>query len=384
MTFLLPRLPGPACDFIVRGFLEHGPSAWAGFRPDDLPSQVRFAATGGSPVPAASLATVRQDLVAIAQQHGFGRQGAEQSHAGFDAETAAWLARSELFTTGEALRDDVWAFVAAVIAPDITYWRFGSSAERYSGGVRNTFQRLWLRGRALDRGQEHPERWGLLEALTEDALVQITERPSIGGDHVLALAVAEAWLRTTRHHGKGAMEDIMRRAILRIRIRNEIRSLADLPKGDLTSFLDDVFGVTDQSASTQSEASGDLDSPDTAPSRRSDEDKQAEAPEAEISMSGSSMADAAQKVRQEAGKRGWLSPKSQAALETLQEGHTPLNRGERNALDYLLGRLSDTGVLADEISQLKAAMSGASAPKSSQAGDPERPRKRSWAIWRAR
>src|SRR5690606_13521815 len=213
MTFLLPRLPGPACDVIVRRFLEHGPSAWAGFRSDDLPDQVRFAATGGAPVPAGSLASVRQELVAIARKHGFGQQGARQSHAGFDAEAAAWLARSDLFTTGEALRDDVWAFVAAVMAPDITYWRFGNSTERYAGGVRNTFQRLWMRGRALDRGPGHPERWGLLDALTEDALVQITARPSIGGDHVRALAVAEAWLPAARHHGKGAMEDLMRRAI---------------------------------------------------------------------------------------------------------------------------------------------------------------------------
>jgi hypothetical protein len=384
MTFLLPRLPGPACDVIVRRFLEHGPSAWAGFRPDDLPDQVRFAATGGAPVPAASLATVRQDLVAIARKHGFGQQGARQSHAGFDAETAAWLARSDLFTTGEALRDDVWAFVAAVIAPDITHWRFGSSTERYAGGVRNTFQRLWMRGRALDRGSGHPERWGLLEALTEDALVQITERPSIGGDHVLALAVAEAWLRAARHHGKGAMEDIMRRAILRIRVRNEIRSLADLPPGDLASFLDGVFGVPDQSAPTRGGRSGVLDSPDAAPSRRSEDDKQVEALEAELSMSGSSMVDAARKVRQEAGKRGWLSPKSQSALETLQEGHAPLDRGERNALDYLLGKLSGAGVLADEISRLRAAMSEVSVPGGSQDGGPERPRKRRWAIWRAR
>lgn len=187
MTFLLPRLPGPACDVIVRRFLEHGPSAWAGFRPDDLPDQVRFAATGGAPVPAASLATVRQDLVAIARKHGFEQQDARQSHAGFDAETAAWLAQSDLFTTGEALRDDVWAFVASVIAPDITHWRFGRSTERYAGGVRNTFQRLWMRGRAIDRGAGHPERWGLLDALTEDALVQITERPSIGAITFLRL-----------------------------------------------------------------------------------------------------------------------------------------------------------------------------------------------------
>ena len=55
-----------------------------------------------------------------------------------------------------------------------------------------------------------------------------------------------------------------------------------------------------------------------------------------------------------------------------------------NALDYLLGKLSDAGVLAEEISRLRAAMSEASVPGGSQDGGPERPRKRSWAIWRAR
>lgn len=384
MSYLLPRLPGPACDAIVHRFLEIGPSGWSGFRPDDLPDQARYAATGGAPVPAASLASLRQNLVAIARKHGFGQQGARQSHAAFDAETAAWLAQSDLFLGGEALRDDVWAFVAAVVAPDIVHWRFGSSAERYGGGVRNTFERLWMRGRALDRGVEHPERWELLAEMTEDALVQITERPSIGGDRVLALAIAEAWLRAARHHGKAAMEDIMRRAILRIRVRNEIRSLADLPPGVLASFLDGVFGVPDQSAPTRGGTSKALDSPDVAPSRRSEDDKQVETLEAELSMSGSSIADAARKVREEAGKRGWLSPKSQSALEILRERHAPLDRGERNALDYLLGKLSDAVVLADEISQLRSAMSEASATGGSQDGGPERPRRRSWAIWRAR
>lgn len=384
MTYLLPRLPGPACDDTVRSFLEHGPSGWVGFRPDDLPNQVRYAATGGAPVPAASLATLREDLVDIAQKHGFGREGGRQSNAGFDAETAAWLAQSDLFLCGEALRDDIWAFVAAVVAPDIVHWRFGRSAERYGGGVRNTFQRLWMRGHALDRGAEHPERWRLLTELTEDALVQITERPSIGGDRVLALAVAEAWLRAARHHGKATMEEIMRRAILRTRVRNEIRSLADLPPGDLANFLDGVFGVTAQSAPTRDGTSGGPDSPDAAHARQSKDDEQVDALEAEPSVSGPSMADAARKVRQEAEKRGWLSPKSESALETLHGGTGSLDRGERNALDYLLGRLSDAGVMEEDISRLRAAMSEASAAAGSPDAGPERPRRRSWATWRAR
>jgi hypothetical protein len=357
MTLLLPRLPGPACDNIVRSFLAASPTRWAGFRPDRLPDQVRFAATGGTPVDAASLARLRRDLVAMAERHGFGRDGFRPSLAAFDAEAAVWLAQSDLFATGEALRDDVWAFVTAFVAPDIVHWRFGGSVERFAGGVRNTFQRLWMRGVALDRGAGHQERWLLLEELTEDALVQMTERPSIGGDSVLALAVAEAWLRAARHHGKSAMEDIMRQAILRIRVRNEIRSLADLPAVELACFLDGVFGVPEFSSSPHVEQSDNAVIRDAPASLSSAQYEQASAFEQAISDAGSPFAAAADRISREAGRRGWLSPRSQFTLEALRYGRTSLERGERNALDYLLGRLSDAGLLKEDIAQLRSALS---------------------------
>lgn len=241
-----------------------------------------------------------------------------------------------------------------------------------------------MRGRALDRGTEHPERWKLLTELTEDALVQITERPSIGGDRVLALAIAEAWLRAAHHHGKAAMEDIMRRAILRIRIRNEIRSLADLPPDDLSSFLDGIFEVPDRSVPARGGTSGIPGSRDATPGRQSEDYEQVHALGAGLSGTGPSLTDAAWKVRQEAERRGWLSPKSQSALEAVYGGTAPLHRGERNALDYLLGRLQDAGVLEDDISRLRAALSGSSTEALSPDPGPERPRRRSWAIWRAR
>ncbi|WP_196800528.1 hypothetical protein [Thioalkalivibrio sp. ALJ3] len=246
MNILLPRLPSPACETLVRSFLEQGPDRWTGFNPANLPSSVHFTATGGTPLGLAQMTQLRADLEELARAHGFGDGNARNSLAAFDAKVASWLAEVDLFSTGEALRDDVWSFVATVIAPDIVYWRFGAAMERYTGGVRNTFQRLWMRGRVLDRGAEHPERWNLLVELTEDALVQITERPSIGGDPVLSLAVAEAWVRASKLHGRSSMEDIMRRAVLGIRIRNEIRSLSDLSATELASFLHEMFGIRNE------------------------------------------------------------------------------------------------------------------------------------------
>ena len=244
MVKLLPRLPAPAAEFLIDRFLKDGPTNWTGFDPDDLPEAVRYAATGGSPANRKDLVALRNTLVRKARANGFGVNGGADTHARFDAELGGSLGEMSLLSSGEALRDDFWAFVGTSLAPDVVHWRFKAAARpRFLGGMRNTFQRLWLRAYALDRGEEHPQRWGLLHELTEDALVQITERPSIGADPALASAVAEAWLRARRHHGKGPMESIMRRAILRVRMQNEIRSLADLPADILASVLDSAFGV---------------------------------------------------------------------------------------------------------------------------------------------
>ena len=251
MVTLLPRLPGPAADNLLRSFLENEPAAWTGFDPDNLPEAVHYAPTGGSKADRNDLLSLRKTVEEAARAHGFGAPGSRAYSARFDAELSASLAKMPLLSSGETLRDDFWTFVGVTLAPDVVHWRFGAARARYLGGIRNTFQRLWLRAQALDRGGRHPRRWQLLEALTEDALVQITERPSIGADSVLARAVAEAWLRARKHHGKGAMEPIMRQAVLRVRVWNEIRSLADLPTDALASVLDGAFGLPGEGRSAE-------------------------------------------------------------------------------------------------------------------------------------
>ena len=241
MTILLPRLPSVAAEKKLEQFLRGSPSVWGGFAPHDLPEAVRFAPTGGTRVSAASLGAIRSGILSIAQDCGFGTDNPKQESARFDAEAAAWLADCSTISPGEALRDDVWAFFCIVVFPDVVRWRFGSASERYLGGVRNTLQRLWLRAFAVDRGRDSGDRWGLLRDLTEDALVQITERPSIGGDPVLAREIAEAWVRASVRHGRGQMEGIMRRAVLRIRIADEARSLSSLENVVLGELLDGYF-----------------------------------------------------------------------------------------------------------------------------------------------
>jgi hypothetical protein len=241
MSFLLPRLTGPSAESMLDALFDGDDLKWPGFDPTSLPEEVRFASTGGSAADPLQLRDLRAGLVAVAEEFGFGTQDVRAGQAKFDAALGAWLVQHPLLKTGEALRDDVWSFIGVAMAPDIVNWRFGKSRQRYLGGIRNTFQRLWMRARVLDRGEAAEDRWGLLDSLTEDALVQITERPSIGADSILSRELAEAWVRAGGRYGRSQMEDVMRLAILRLRIRNEIRSLSMLPRSELGLLIDQFF-----------------------------------------------------------------------------------------------------------------------------------------------
>lgn len=240
MILLMPRLPGPAAERLLDGMLKDDGLRWSSFEPETHPDGVRFAPTGGTTVSAARLREIREALVAVGRANGYPDSGRAQ-YAGFDAALADWISGHAEFHSGEALRDDVWSYIGVVMAPDIVHWRFRSARERYVGGVRNTFQRVWLRARALDRGEGSDERWGLLASLTEDALVAITERPVIGADPTLARALAEGWVRAAARLGQRRMEPVMRLATIRLRIRNEIQSLSTLPSAELAATMDEFF-----------------------------------------------------------------------------------------------------------------------------------------------
>lgn len=246
MITLMPRLSGAAAQQMLDEMLADGGFRWPRFSADTLPNGARFAATGGSVIHATRLRELRKELVALAGDFGFGAEDSKNRFGNYDTALTRWIAGLTEFSSGEALRDDVWCFIAVAMAPDIVHWRFGTSRERYLGGVRNCFQRAWLRARALDRGESHSDRWGLVDQLTEDALVQIAERPSIGADQVLSLALAEGWVRAASRIGRPRMEAVMRQATLRLRVRNEVQDLTLLNKDDLSDIVDQFFNAASE------------------------------------------------------------------------------------------------------------------------------------------
>ncbi len=200
-----------------------------------------YASSGGTRVTTTELVAIREALVAIAHAHGFPDTGSQVEKAEFDLNCAIWLNEQLHLSIGEGLRDDIWAFFSTCLLPDISTWRFGSSKDRFFGGVRNVFQRLWIRSHALDRGKGHPSRWEILQTISEDAAVQIIERPSIAASKSLSLGIGEVWTRMATEIGLGRMESVTRDAIRRIRIANEVLYFASLDSETLRDVVASYF-----------------------------------------------------------------------------------------------------------------------------------------------
>ena len=329
MTFLLPRL-GPLGVERVLGPLGVPAAFWRRLRevPEEVLQFVSFAASGGSRNDDAAF-VIGDRLREIARTKGFPDSLDRQKQAAFDLDASAYLAQEPLLRGPEALRDDVWAFLTCVSAPDVVAWRFSDRhPKRFNGGVRNTFQRLWIRGVTLDRGAGHHDRWGLVRALTEDAMVQIFERSAIYGHRALAKAIAEAWVEEAAEGGRESMEPVMRRAIKVVRLTNEILDIAHLSSDELSRALKPVFRVA----------------------RAGGEDVSApEAPEGDPPGLGSSVVETqpsrdALSLERLGRLNGLLSPNSRAALTKIRSGQVGLDTTQRHALDYLLKQLSEKGV----------------------------------------
>jgi hypothetical protein len=235
MTVLFPRLDGLTVDQCLENLDQFIEAASRTITVERMPPGTSFAASGGSQIEPASLAELRSLIVDAARQCGFPDRGSVDDRARFDFLASVALAEFEQLKGGEADRDDVWAFIATILLPDVVAWRFiARSPERFHGGVRNTFQRLWMRMWALDGGEDAgTARWALMEQLTEDALVQLTERPSLGANRALSRAIASAWIVTAERVGRSRMQDVMRSAIIDVRIRNEIQLLDVLAHEEL-------------------------------------------------------------------------------------------------------------------------------------------------------
>ncbi|GJF03421.1 DUF6339 family protein [Pseudonocardia sp. D17] len=155
-----------------------------------------FAATGGRRVTEDELQDLRDRIVKAAEYAGFPGEGRRADRANFDLEVAQLLHERSGLVAAEASVRSIWAFLALVLLPDISYWRYPRPpADRVMGTdiTRHVWGRLWWRAHLLALPQQ-VDRYRLLDAFGEAAFDQIfARRRSLGGSRALVRALAEAW-----------------------------------------------------------------------------------------------------------------------------------------------------------------------------------------------
>jgi len=234
MYLLYPQLPKPTADLMVE--------ERAGLEIEELREMsndldhpdVEYTPTGGTRIDSKSLRSLQESVRRKASEYGYPDRSTNSERHEFDKQCSIALYENMYLHPSEASRIEIWIYIALILLPDIVRWRFPSSSgttstERFIGSSRglrrNMFGRLWWRSHLFHLPEHKDDPYILLSALTEDEIVQITERPSLAGSPELAKLVARAFLIKWRDADRAKL-DIERRALMRDGIKRMSRLLS--------------------------------------------------------------------------------------------------------------------------------------------------------------
>lgn len=245
---LCPRLPWTASEarWTLVATMSVAEMAKAS---DTMHENAIFAATGGRRVEEPELGRLRAAIVEAASRYGYPESLGTEAKGTFDVECARTLHDRLDINSGEAARDEMWSFIGLVLLPDVARWRFPAAGkERFQGGVRNTFQRLWWRARVLHNAG-HVDPYHLLAELTEDALVGIMERPGISSNRKVALRIGLELVAASSECPAGSREEFWRCALKRIRHRIPVLSFDALDEENLAATVTSIVRAVPKPAS---------------------------------------------------------------------------------------------------------------------------------------
>ena len=219
---LYPRLPDEVARNIYAEVTDH-----ARLKPALQHFAQTYAPVGGRRATEPEIERFAVAARDLATQYGFPEPASDSKRIQFDRAAAALLGATLELSWAEASSAGVWSFIALVVLPDLTAWRFkGSNVERWiaSDLTRHTWARLWWQWIVFQ-----PD-LALLDELSESDLNQLLERRSIGGDPRLVVVLGRGVLNA------GELGAVPRRALIRDVTARAMRQLAYI---DVRSLDDD-------------------------------------------------------------------------------------------------------------------------------------------------
>ncbi|WP_280435969.1 DUF6339 family protein [Nocardia carnea] len=155
-----------------------------------------FVATGGTRVNEDKLQHLRELVVDLAKESGFPAEHSVDQRSDFDLKLARMLHQEMRIAPAEAAAGDVWAFIALVVLPDVSKWRYPSLVgDRVLGTdlTRHVFGRMWWRAQLVYTPSD-PDPYAALHVLGEAAFDQIyARRNALGGSPHLIKSILRVW-----------------------------------------------------------------------------------------------------------------------------------------------------------------------------------------------
>ena len=220
---------------------------------DGDPSSISvYSATGGTRVTPQELSELRAAVLASAREYGFPAANRKDTQK-CEAHIAVTLYRRMDITANEAASEGLWEYLTCVLMPDIVIWRFRdsggtTSVDRFLGGRRNNFHRLWWRAYVLAGNLDDGEAVRLLGFLGEDEMVQMLERPGLFGNLRLMRVYCSEFRRAVAEGEiKRRRADINRDVHKRLLRLTAIRAMGMLPEDVLREELRDLIRQSERS-----------------------------------------------------------------------------------------------------------------------------------------
>lgn len=189
------------------------------------------------------LMSLRLKIVGIAEGFGFPSAVSSKSLVEFDRTVGPEIHAQMAIMPSDASSIDVWNFVNTAVVPDVVLWRYGRfdvqnkkwniSEDRLFDMTRTTVGRLWWRVHLLG-----PE---LASRLGEDEVVNLLEKPRIGGYPLLSRAMGERLLAFAAESSTGRRMELFRDATKRLVRKMAVQSVFIMTSAEIDDFVTSLF-----------------------------------------------------------------------------------------------------------------------------------------------
>lgn len=189
------------------------------------------------------LMSLRLKIIGIAEGFGFPSAVSSKSLVEFDRTVGPEIHAQMAIMPSDASSIDVWNFVNTAVVPDVVLWRYGRfnvqnkkwniSEDRLFDMTRTTMGRLWWRVHLLG-----PE---LASRLGEDEVVNLLEKPRIGGYPLLSRAMGERLLAFADESSTGRRMELFRDATKRLVRKMAVQSVFIMTPVQIEEFVTSLF-----------------------------------------------------------------------------------------------------------------------------------------------